>query len=472
LRGSRQSLRSRLLWPLVAVSILTSIAVAIASYVLASRSAERELASRYRSIALTLESSSFPLTRNVLRSVSTLTETELIVAAFDGTPLESTLKSNDLKQLVTTVNRSKLDGEPGAMLRVKHEGSMYRAGIFRRTQLGAGAGDSGSADAGSSSSGRGRSPAWIIVLIDEAKVRASLTRAVVAPLATGLSTVALLTTITLWLASRLIRRLSRLQKQVNRIAEGEFGATVEPGPPDEVGLLASAVNSMGTQLQQIWKTLNQSQGERMLHQLAAGLAHNLRNSLTGARMAIELHQRQCSQRDDEGLVIALHEIGQTENYVRRLLLVAAGKQEVDKPAKVSDCLQDVRASLESTAKHHSIDLSWHVEPLAGERSVQDGPSLVAALTNLIFNAMHCAKSIEVHAASSGTRSLIFEVVDDGPGPAPEVQATLFDPFVTTKAEGLGLGLPLVQRMAKRLGGDVNWRRSNEHTIFTLTVEVQ
>lgn len=467
MRGSRQSLRSRLLWPLVAASILTSFAVAIASYVLASRSAERELDRRYRSIALTLENSSFPLTRNVLQSVSTLTETELIVAAFDGTPLESTLKSNDLKSLVTTVNRSKLDGEPGSMMRVKHDGTMYRAGIFRRTQLAA-----GSADSGPSGARPNRSPAWIIILIDEAKVRASLTRAVVAPLATGLSTVALLTTITLWLASRLIRRLSRLQKQVNRIAEGEFEATVEPGPLDEVGLLASAVNSMGTQLRQIWKTLHQSQGERLLHQLAAGLAHNLRNSLTGARMAIELHQRQCSQRDDEGLVIALHEIGQTENYVRRLLLVAAGKQEVDKAASVADCLQDVRSSLESTAKHHSIDLSWHVDPRVSDRLVQDGPSLVAALTNLIFNAMHCAKSIEVHVKSSGDRSSVFEVIDDGPGPALEVQATLFEPFVTTKAEGLGLGLPLVQRTAKRLGGDVSWRRANDRTIFTLTVEVQ
>ena len=104
--------------------------------------------------------------------------------------------------------------------------------------------------------------------------------------------------------------------------------------------------------------------------------------------------------------------------------------------------------------------------------VLDGPSLVAALTNLIFNAMHCAKSIEVHVKSSGDRSAVFEVSDDGPGPAPEVQATLFEPFVTTKAEGLGLGLPLVQRTAKRLGGDVSWRRSNDQTIFTLTVEVQ
>ena len=95
--------------------------------------------------------------------------------------------------------------------------------------------------------------------------------------------------------------VERLEKQVERIAHGNFETSVVSGPPDEVGLLASAVGSMATQLRQMWQTIHQREGERLLHQVAAGLAHNLRNSLTGARMAVELHVKRCEQRDDEGL---------------------------------------------------------------------------------------------------------------------------------------------------------------------------
>jgi signal transduction histidine kinase len=455
LNRPQQSLRTRLLWPLVAVSILASIAIAVASYVLASRIAENDLARRYRSITLALENSSFPLTRNVLLSVASLTESELIVARFDGTVLESTLASGDVGQLAAEANRSRLSGSSGEMFHIQHDGVEYRATVFRRTKL-----------ARSS-----ETPAWIIVLFDESKVKATLLRAVIAPLATGLSTVALLTTITLLLTSRLIRRLSRLQKQVERISQGEFNTTLAPGTPDEVGLLASAVNSMAMQLQQMWKTLHQREGERLLHQVAAGLAHNLRNSLTGARMAVELHARGCAQ-DDEGLKIALHEIEQTESYVRRLLDVAAGKQGIDKPAKVVDCLHDVQASLGATANHMGKRLSWHLAPEINAKSVQDGPSLVAAITNLVFNAMQSGREVDVHVKSQGSGQVAIDVTDDGPGPAPEVRETLFEPFVTTKPEGLGLGLPLVRRAAQRLGGDVTWNRNQTHTTFTLVANVE
>lgn len=451
----RQSLRSRLLWPLVAVSILASIAIAIASYALASRTAENDLARRYGSITMALESSSFPLTRNVLQSIASLTEAELIVARFDGSVLESTLSNGNVNQLATEANRSKLSGNSGEMFHVHHEGVDYRATVFRRTRL------IKSSD----------SPAWIIVLFDESKVKATLTRAVIAPLATGLSTVALLTTITLLLTSRLVGRLSRLQKQVERIAQGEFATTLAPGPPDEVGLLATAVDSMATQLQQMWKTLHQREGERLLHQVAAGLAHNLRNSLTGARMAVELHAKTCCD-DDEGMKIALQEIEQTESYVKRLLDVAAGKQGVDKPAKILDCVRDVQASLGATARHMGTRLSWKIDSVVNEQAVLDGPSLVAAITNLVFNAMQSGSEVMVSVHPQEPKKVAIAVTDNGPGPSLEVRETLFEPFVTTKPEGLGLGLPLVRRAAQRLGGDVTWDRTETHTTFTLVANIE
>jgi signal transduction histidine kinase len=452
----QQSLLGRLLWPLVAVSIAASLGVAWGSYWFASRSVEQEFADRYSSIASTLENHSFPLTANVLRSIGALTETELITARFDGTMIDTTLIGRRSEHLLQEVNKARLDSVQGDMIGVGFGGARYRAATFRRASI-------------SGASSVSPAVAWVVVLFDESQLSAARTRAVIAPLVTGLSTVAALTAIMFILTSRLVSRLSRLRTQVERIASGDFETNVVPGPPDEVGLLAVAVGSMATQRQQMWRSLHQREGERLLHQVAAGLAHNLRNSLTGARMAVELHRRQYPDAKDRGLQIAIDEIEQTENYVQRLLLVAAGKQEEDRPARVLDCLQDVRNSLSVSAKHRGIAIEWSCAPIDESLSVKDGPSLVAAVTNLIFNAMQIGTHVEVRCAHSPAGMVTIEVIDDGPGPAQEIQDKLFDAFVTTKPEGLGLGLPLVKRSAERLGGNVMWQRVEQKTVFTLSV---
>ena len=438
------------------VSIAASIVVAIVSYWLALRTAERELTNRYRSIAATLESSSFPLNRSVLISIAKLTDTELMTAKFDGTEIESTILEVEQDRLFAIVNQSRLDRDDVGMTRITFGQNRYRVGTFRRTVIASGS----------------QSAAWVFVLFNEAGFRAALIQAVVAPLATGLSTIVLLKTITLALASRLVGRLSRLEKQVERISQGDFEASVVSGPPDEIGRLASAVSSMATQLRQMWQTIHQREGERLLHQVAAGLAHNLRNSLTGARMAVELHMKRCKQRPDDGLQIAVHEIEQTESYVQRLLFVAAGKQEIDKPARIIDCYEDLRSSLNPLAVHKGIALSWDLEAGIVDAQIVDGPSLVAAVTNLIFNAMHVATQVDVRLNRCQAGRLVITVEDNGPGPSIEVQENLFDPFITTKPEGLGLGLPLVLRASRRLGGDVQWLRKNSKTSFILTAIIQ
>ena len=60
---------------------------------------------------------------------------------------------------------------------------------------------------------------------------------------------------------------------------------------------------------------------------------------------------------------------------------------------------------------------------------------------------------------------VLTVCDNGTGPPEEVADEIFDPFVTSKPEGLGLGLPVVARCARRLNGSVQWDRVGQHTRF-------
>jgi len=285
----------------------------------------------------------------------------------------------------------------------------------------------------------------------------------------------------------LVVRLKRLQREVDTIAQGNFSSHLAAGPDDEIGRLGRAVETMAVQLQQMWDALGRQHGQRLLHQIAGGLAHNLRNSLTGARMAVELHEREHERQlddedgqatDHEGLRIAIEQLDQAEDYVRRLLLVSKGKQDVDRPATVAESLNGVIGSLDNSARHLGVALNWSVDHDAAATRVADGPTLTSAVTNLVWNAIQAGKkvdvdvSIETTSVADNHRDRIrIDVVDDGPGPGADVAETLFEPLVTTKPEGLGLGLPLVKRAAESLGGEVQWYRRDAQTVFSLTFPV-
>ena len=65
------------------------------------------------------------------------------------------------------------------------------------------------------------------------------------------------------------------------------------------------------------------------------------------------------------------------------------------------------------------------------------------------------------------KSAIVTVWDSGPGPTPEVAARLFEPFVTGKAEGVGLGLAVARQVVESHGGAIRWRREREKTVFEI-----
>lgn len=511
-----RSLTTGLILPLLLASIAAASLVAAASYLLAERAAVAEVERRFADISRAIDQTNFPLSRGVLATLRELTSADWLTLDADGGVIDGTVSEpvselasgpgarggEDVRRgaespggagsrgalsmgakarwrqvvAVVPLDRGGETLAPPVKLRV--EDTVYRARRFR-----AGSGSRRPADAGG---GEG-TVSEVVVLFDDAQSRSTRMRAAAAPLVTGLSTILLLGSVTLYFSGRLIGRLQRLQREVEAIALGDFEGPLAEGPDDEIGRLGQSVESMARQLRQMWSALGKQQSQRLLHQIAGGLAHNLRNSLTGARMAIELHARDQAARPgtpsgatdapraeppDEALRVAIAQIEQAEDYVRRLLLVSKGKQDVDRPATVGSCVEDVRGSLDNSARHLGVALRWSVAERAAASRVADGPTLTAAMTNLIWNAIQAGRKVSVDVSGeprddlSGLLSIRLDVADDGPGPPAEVAATLFEPLVTTKPEGLGLGLPVVKRSAESLGGDVQWRRQNGRTVFS------
>jgi signal transduction histidine kinase len=441
----------RLVLPLLCVAVLAAVGVAIFSYWLGDRWARQQTATRYQGIAATLADASFPLNRQVVSLLAQLTRTDLITLDPEGRWIETSLGRGDARAVLADPDADPDAGDIPPHHLIVVEGRPYRYAVFARSGIAA------------ASDGADR----VAVLFDEEELRASRWRAAGLPLATGMSTILLLASVSLYLTERLVARLARLQRDVNRIAEGNFDAEIQAGPEDEIGLLGSAVKDMSGQLKQIWATLHRQEGEKLLHQIAGGLAHQLRNSITGARMAVELHGANCPSRDDESLSVALSQLEQTEDYVRRLLLVAAGKQDDDRVGSIRQSIVDLRPSLDSTAKHLHVNLSWQISDDIESQQIADAPSLSAAVSNLVINAMQAADDVQVEVGLHDPGQVRIDVVDNGPGIPSDIADEVFDPFVTSKPEGLGLGLPLVKRSAERLGGRVEWKRENDRTRFIL-----
>ncbi|MEM8733720.1 MAG: HAMP domain-containing sensor histidine kinase [Planctomycetota bacterium] len=417
-----------------------------------------------RKVALeeTLTRSNFPLSGPILGSLAELTGTELVV--FDASRTfqvaSRSFTGPDQAELEVGLDRFSQDGSE-----IDLEAASFLGFDFVR------AGQTGERD-------------FVVVLFARDDVERMSRAASFLPLVTGLSTVVLLTAVVLLLAGRMIARLSDVQGRVNQIAEGDFATLCPEEPSDEVGRLGVAINKMTGQLQSLWNSTQRDQAAKLLHQMASGMAHQLRNTLTGSRLAIELHSRELSEPTEE-IDVALQQIRSAEEYVSRILLVGKGEIGEAKAGRVDNCLGQLRSNLEAFASHLAIDLSWEIDETVKDDAVADGSSLNAAVSNLVLNALQAASTrvtvrcaIESRSTAenvnddsgespSGSFSLNIEVIDDGPGVNRTIQDTLFEPFVTTKPEGCGLGLATVKKSIEQIGGTIRYERVEAQTKFHL-----
>jgi signal transduction histidine kinase len=188
-----------------------------------------------------------------------------------------------------------------------------------------------------------------------------------------------------------------------------------------------------------------------LARMAAMVAHEVRNPIGVIRGAVELVRARAgaglSAADREALADVLGEVERlrqlTEDFLdlaREPALAAVG---VDVAALADGAARAVARAQPGL----SVDVS--VPPLV----VRGDPArLHQVLANLLENAAHAgAKAVRIEGRAAGDRVRI-RVADDGPGIDATVRARLFDPFVSGRARGAGLGLAIARRIAERHGG--------------------
>lgn len=275
-------------------------------------------------------------------------------------------------------------------------------------------------------------------------------------------------------SQRLGRRIQALVKRTGQIASGDFSPMSLPRRNDELRDLSQSVNDMAQQLAQLQETVRQTERLRLLGQVSGGLAHQLRNGVTGARLAVQLHARSCnSQADAESLEVALRQLDLMEANLKRFLDVGRIEALRREPCLVAALMDDMVALVRPQCRHAHIDLRWQ-PPEPGPVIQGDAGRLEHLFLNVLGNAVAAAGpggSVEVTMRNGcnpeGNGKCVVEVIDSGSGPPAEIAERLFQPFVTGKREGVGLGLAVARQVAEAHGGTIDWRRDNNRTCFCI-----
>lgn len=192
-----------------------------------------------------------------------------------------------------------------------------------------------------------------------------------------------------------------------------------------------------------------------LSELALGIAHDVKNPLNGVQGFAALLERSddpAQMRRFAGKIV--QGVQQVDGIVKSLLAFARPERSRGRAVPVAGAVAEAA---------RAAGLPEVRAQLTGDRDARvDADALVRVLTNLMRNAQEAAPAVrmQLHATARAGR-LELTVQDDGPGVPADVGARVFEPFLSTKERGTGLGLPLCVRVLSFLGGDIQLQNPGE-----------
>jgi two-component system, NtrC family, nitrogen regulation sensor histidine kinase NtrY len=261
----------------------------------------------------------------------------------------------------------------------------------------------------------------------------------------------------LYLANRISRPIQELTAGLHRLSEGDFETRLNSSQEDEVGRAVQAFNQTADRLRQNRDRLIYLTQIASWQMLARKMAHELKNSLTPIRLTVEeiLARSPAEERrfmEQAAQVV----IGEVESLGKR---VRAFSEFAAEPA-VNPCRFDLNALLEERIQFLKVaypEVQYQIErkdqiPMAWA----DTDQVKGILTNLLGNAAEAAGSGGIVRALTklcNDRPAI-EVHDSGPGLSEDAQLSLFQPSISFKKNGMGLGLSISRKNALLAGGDL------------------
>lgn len=277
------------------------------------------------------------------------------------------------------------------------------------------------------------------------------------------------TVMTLILSRQYTRPIQRIVDASMRVAAGDFNQSLPVKGKDEIGQLSETFNFMVMKLKEnriLEERLREAEHLSGLGQLSRSMAHEIRNPLNFINLSID-HIGEKYRPDDPGqqekfsnLISGIKQEIQRLNslvndfldYSRPLKL---NKQTVKIDALLDDVLDLVWAKAEADGititREHISDAALSVDPVLFK----------SCILNVITNAFHAIGRsgrkgvLRIDGKRSGDE-FCLSIADNGDGVSPENMEKIFEPFFSTRQNGLGLGLPMTRRVMEEHGGRVEF----------------
>jgi signal transduction histidine kinase len=270
-----------------------------------------------------------------------------------------------------------------------------------------------------------------------------------------------------WLISRgLARPIRELTGAMAVVGSGRLDHPVNATSRDEIGDLARAFGRMTDSLRQNVAKLDRTQAQLVqseklasIGEMAAAVAHGLRNPLASLRAAAQLVRRHPdSPSSREHLDAIIEEVDRLDRRISHLLSFSRPAPYHPMPERIERLVESLLPAFAEPMRERKVELE--VDLPAGLPEVRVDPmQLEQALLELVSNALDAMPGggrlrLRAQAMNGGPAGdeIVIEVSDTGAGIPANVLSSVCEPFFTTRQEGTGLGLAIAKRYVEQNGG--------------------
>jgi len=301
----------------------------------------------------------------------------------------------------------------------------------------------------------------------------------------GLAAMGILAFIIIRLFDRLINNpISKLKDRMKEVQEGNLDFPFASFKSDEIGSVTKSFYEMTKKLKEANIKVEELFNKQIVKaghlasigELAAGLAHEIKNPIAGMKGALEIINQRTDEADPKKEIFTemLLQIEKIDHVIQDLLIYAKPKEMKISPVDPNDCIQNAI----KLAKPHinNKDIRFHLRSLENERLASiDCNKIQQVLLNLMLNSISSIEKngkISVEIQEKNKNELEITLSDNGKGIKKEHQSQVFHPFFTTKKRGTGLGLSICKNIVEAHNGTIEVKSvENEGTTFTIRLPV-
>jgi len=276
-----------------------------------------------------------------------------------------------------------------------------------------------------------------------------------------------------------------LTTATRKIQEGKLSFRITDNLKDEFRELAKSFNEMAISLKEQQNTIQQTERLAAVGELAAGLAHEIKNPLAGIKVSIEVLKSdlELAQEDKEIFVRVINEIYRIESLLKNLLNYARPSKPQPDLVNLHDILDAIIKTSElSTRRPSDItgltkDIQFVKDFDPGVRKIcADSAQLKQVFLNLLLNGIDAISkkgTITIKTARISDDAIEIRVSDTGKGIDQGALEMVFNPFFTTKSKGTGLGLAICKRLVEQHNGKISVVNNPEGgATFVITLPVK